>query len=129
VGGALGDARHAVALAPGAGRAALDLPGDRSCSARPTDGRTGGAVGEGEPRWGHLRIVGEARKLGVTVSATSVRTILRAHGLGPAPRRSGPTWLEFLRAQAAGTLACDFFSVETVALRRSYVLFFVEVDR
>src|SRR5450631_704382 len=63
------------------------------------------------PRWGYLRIVGEARKLGIQVSATSVRTILRRHGLGPAPARSskGPTWVEFLRAQAAGTLACDFF--------------------
>lgn len=51
-------------------------------------------------RWGYLRIVGEARKLGVVVSATSVRTILRQHGLGPAPLRSrkGPSWVEFLRA-------------------------------
>jgi putative transposase len=62
------------------------------------------------PRWGYLRIVGEARKLGIVVSATSVRTILRRNGLGPAPARSrsGPTWVEFLRAQAAGTLECDF---------------------
>jgi putative transposase len=81
-------------------------------------------------RWGYLRIVGEARKLGVRVSATSVRTILRRHGLGPAPRRSssGPTWVEFLRAQAVGTVAIDFFSVETVTLRRLYVLFAIEVD-
>src|SRR5450631_711049 len=78
----------------------------------------------------NLRIVGEARKLGVAVSATSVRTILRRHGLGPATARSlkGPTWVEFLRAQAAGTLVCDFFSVETVALTRLYVFFFVEVE-
>jgi putative transposase len=82
------------------------------------------------PRWGYLRIVGEARKLGVTVSGTSVRTILRRHGLGPAPQRSrkGPTWVEFLRAQAAGTLACDFFSVETAGLTRLYVFFLVEVE-
>src|SRR5664280_739093 len=82
------------------------------------------------PRWGYLRIVGEVRKLGIAVSATSVRTILRRHGLGPAPQRSrkGPTWVEFLRAQAAGTLACDFFSVETIGLTRLYVLFFVEVE-
>jgi putative transposase len=65
-------------------------------------------------RWGYLRIAGECRKLGVTVSATSVRTILRRHRLGPAPRRGGPTWTEFLRAQAAGALACDFLTVETV---------------
>jgi hypothetical protein len=80
-------------------------------------------------RWGYLRIVGEAGKLGVTVSATSVRTILRRHGLGPAPRRGGPSWVEFLRAQAAGTVAADFFTVETVGLTRLYVLFFIEVDR
>lgn len=77
------------------------------------------------PRWGYLRIVGECAKLGVTVSATSVRNVLRRHRLKPAPRRSGPTWVEFLRAQAAGTLACDFFSVDTVTLRRLYVLFFI----
>jgi putative transposase len=82
------------------------------------------------PRWGYLRIVGEARKLGVAVSATSVRTILRRHGLGPASQRSrkGPTWVEFLRAQAAGTLTTDFFSVDTVTLTRLYVLFFIEVQ-
>jgi transposase len=61
------------------------------------------------PRWGYLRIVGEARKLGVVVSATSVRSILRSRRLEPAPRRTGgPGWVEFLRAQAAGTLATDF---------------------
>src|SRR5256885_15325699 len=60
------------------------------------------------PRWGYLRVVGECRKLGVRISATSVRTILRRHRLGPAPRRGGPTWTQLLRAQAAGTLACDF---------------------
>jgi hypothetical protein len=54
------------------------------------------------PRWGYVRIVGECRKLGVSVSATSVRTILRRHHLGPAPRRHGPTWTQFLRAQAGG---------------------------
>ena len=62
------------------------------------------------PRWGYVRIAGECRKLGVSVSATSVRTILRRHRLGPAPRRGGPTWAEFLRSQAAGTLACDFLT-------------------
>jgi transposase InsO family protein len=81
------------------------------------------------PRWGYLRIVGELRKLGVTVSATSVRNVLRRHRLKPAPRRSGPTWTEFLRSQAAGTLACDFFHVDTITLRRLYVLFFIDLDR
>jgi putative transposase len=80
-------------------------------------------------RWGYLRIVGECCKLGVTVSTTSVRTILRRHRLGPAPRRGGPSWTEFLRAQAAGTLACDFLTVETVGLARLYVFFVIEVER
>jgi len=79
-------------------------------------------------RWGYLRIVGECGKLGVAVSATTERRILRRHGLGPAPRRGGASWVRFLRAQPAGTLAVDFFSVETVSLRRLYVLFVVEVE-
>ena len=81
------------------------------------------------PRWGYLRIVGELRKLGVVLSATSVHNVLRRHRLKPAPRRSGPTWTEFLRSQAAGTLACDFFHVDTITLRRLYVLSFVDLDR
>jgi putative transposase len=80
------------------------------------------------PRWGYVRIVGECRKRDVRVSATSVRTILRRHRLGPAPRHGGPTWAQFLRAQAAGTLACDFLTVETIGLTRLYVLFVIEVD-
>ena len=74
------------------------------------------------PRWGYLRIAGECRKLGVTVSATSVRTILRRHRLGPAPRRGSSTWTQFLRIQASGALACDFLTVETIGLTRLYVL-------
>ena len=81
------------------------------------------------PRWGYLRIVGELRKLGVILSATAVRNVLRRHRLKPAPRRSGPTWGEFLRTQASGTLACDFFHVDTIMLRRLYVLFFIDLER
>jgi transposase InsO family protein len=81
------------------------------------------------PRWGYLRICGECAKLEMKVSATSVRNVLRRNGLGPAPRRGGPTWAEFLRSQAAGVLACDFFTVETVGLTRMYVLFFTELER
>jgi transposase InsO family protein len=80
------------------------------------------------PRWGYVRIVGECRKLGVRVSATSVRSILRRHRLGPAPRRHGPSWTQFLRTQAAATLACDFLTVETVGLTRLYVFFVVELE-
>ncbi len=81
------------------------------------------------PRWGYVRIVGECRRLNVQVSATSVRRILRRHRLGPAPRRGGPTWTAFLRAQAGGMLGCDFFTVETVGLTRLYVLFIIELER
>jgi putative transposase len=59
------------------------------------------------PRWGCVRIDGELRKLGLRVSATTIRTLLRTARLGPAPRRPGPTWTEFLRAQADGIVACD----------------------
>jgi putative transposase len=58
----------------------------------------------------------------------AVRTILRRHRLGPAPRRHGPTWTQFLRAQATGTLACDFLTVETIGLTRPYILFVIELD-
>jgi transposase InsO family protein len=86
-------------------------------------------MAEENPRWGYMRIVGECRKLGVKVSATSVRRILRRRWLDPAPRRGGLSWAAFLRAQAGGTLACDFLTVETVALTRLYVLFVVELER
>jgi len=78
-------------------------------------------------RWGCVRIQGELRKLGIRVAATTIRTLLRAARLGPAPRRSGPNWSEFLRAQADGIIACDFFSVETAWLRTLYVLVFIEL--
>src|SRR4051794_33927117 len=78
------------------------------------------------PRWGCVRVQGELRKLGISVGASTIRTLLRRHGLGPAPRRRGPSWAEFLRAQAQGVVACDFFTVETVWLRTLYVLFWIE---
>jgi putative transposase len=77
------------------------------------------------PRWGHRRICGELHKLGFVVSATSIRRLLARAGLEPAPRRGGPSWREFLRSQAASIIACDFFTVETMLLRRFYVLFFI----
>ncbi len=81
------------------------------------------------PRWGYLRIVGELRKLGIAVSKGSVANVLRRHHLHPAPRRSGPTWVEFLHAQAKGIVATDFFTVDTVLCRRYYVLFVIELER
>jgi putative transposase len=64
----------------------------------------------------------------VRVSATAIRTTLRRHRLDPAPRRAASTWRAFLRQQAAGIVACDFFTVDTIWLRRLYVLFFIELD-
>jgi putative transposase len=75
-------------------------------------------MGRENPRWGCLRIKGELAKLGITVSATAIRTLLRREGLGPAPRRGAPTWVEFLRHQATGILAADFFAVETACCAR-----------
>jgi hypothetical protein len=79
------------------------------------------------PRWGCIRIKGELHKLGIAVSVTTIRTLLRTSRLGPAPRRTGPSWTQFLRAQAHGVIACDFFTVETAWLRTLYVLLFIEV--
>jgi len=79
------------------------------------------------PRWGYQRIRGELLRLGMLVSATAIRATLRRHGLDPAPRRAAMTWRVFLRQQGAGILACDFFTVDTVWLRRLYVLFFIEL--
>src|SRR5450756_579976 len=78
------------------------------------------------PRWGYMRIQGELRKLGIRVGASSIKRLLRREGLGPAPRR-GPSWGEFLRSQAEGIWACDFFTVETAFLKTLYGLFFIEV--
>jgi putative transposase len=78
--------------------------------------------------WGYQRIQGELLRLGVRVSATAIRSTLQRHGLDPAPRRATTTWQAFLRQQAAGIMACDFFSVDTVWLKQLYVLFFIELD-
>jgi transposase InsO family protein len=108
----------------------VDLPSARSGST-PLDPDTTDLIirlGRENPRWGCVRIQGELRKLGIRVGASTVRRILRRAGLGPAPRRTGPTWSEFLRAQSRGALACDFFTVETVLLKTLYVLFFIELS-
>jgi transposase InsO family protein len=79
------------------------------------------------PRRGYQRMQGELARLGWRVSASSIRRVLAAHAIKPAPRRSSTTWRAFIRSQAAGIVACDFFSVDTVFLTRLYVLFFIEV--
>jgi putative transposase len=79
------------------------------------------------PRWGVIRIKGELQGLGYRLGATTIRSILRKAGIGPAPRGDGPTWSGFLRAQAKAILACDFFTVETAFLKTLYVLFFIEL--
>jgi hypothetical protein len=84
-------------------------------------------LGRENPTWGYKRIVGELKGLGISVSATTVRTVLLEAGLQPAPERSHLSWRMFLRAQAASVLACDFLTVETAFLQRIYVLFFISL--
>src|SRR6476646_4127505 len=81
------------------------------------------------PRWGYRRIQGELVGLGHAVAASTVWKILHDAGLDPAPRRSGPTWQQFLSAQAHAILAIDFAHVDTVFLRRLYILLVIEHDR
>ena len=80
------------------------------------------------PAWGHRRVHGELIKLGHRIAASTVWQILHDAGIGPAPRRTGPTWKQFLTAQARGILAVDFVHVDTVSLRRIYALIIIEHD-
>jgi hypothetical protein len=80
------------------------------------------------PRWGYRRITSELIGLGVQISQTSVRNVLVGAGIGPAGERGGLSWSEFIRGQAESMIACDFFTVDTLALRRIYVLFFIELS-
>jgi putative transposase len=79
------------------------------------------------PTWGYRRVHGELCRLGYRIGASTVWAILQRAGVDPAPIRSALTWRQFLRAQAKGVLAVDFFTVDTVLLKRLYVLFVIEV--
>jgi putative transposase len=81
------------------------------------------------PGWGYKRIHGELVGLGFTLSPSTVWNILRRNGIDPVPGRARLTWREFLRQQAAGIVECDFFTVDTIWLRRLYVFFFIELER
>lgn len=76
---------------------------------------------------GDRRVKRELLKLGIKVSTTAIRMLLRKHRVPPAPRRVGPTWREFIRAHAAATIATDFFTLESVFLRTIYVIVFLEL--
>jgi len=124
-----GQARHDLGSASTTRRESLDLP----ASARPTlhDCRNAPLIirfARENPTWGYRRVHGELARLGITIAASTVWTILKHAGIDPAPERNSQSWTTFLRSQAAGIVACDFFTVDAVLLRRYYVLFFIELQ-
>ena len=78
-------------------------------------------------RWGYGKIQGELLKLGYSLSASTIRNILKRHRLTPASERSSGSWRTFLGHYKDQILACDFFTVETIWLKTIYVLFFIEL--
>lgn len=80
------------------------------------------------PTWGSRRIHGELAPLGITIAASTVWAILKKPGIEPSPGQNSESSTTFLRAQAAGIVACDFFTIDTVLLRQYYVLFFIELE-
>jgi hypothetical protein len=122
-------ASYALALASRAGGSPLAY--SRRTVGRPRTGRWLAELvlrlARENPTWGYRRIHGELVGLGVALAPSTVWAILRRHGIEPAPRRAELSWSAFLRAQASAIIACDFLTVETVWLRRLYVLFFIEL--
>jgi putative transposase len=80
------------------------------------------------PTWGYRRIQGELSVMSIDLSPASVWNILRRHGIDTSPGRTGLSWSQLLKVQATTMLACDFFTVDTVLLRRLYDLFFIALD-
>lgn len=109
----------------------MDIPARPTEAARhpPTNHHALPSLTKENPDWGYRRIHGELATMGITLAPSSVWAILKRHRIEPSPRRSGPAWSEFLAAQAKGLLACDFFTVEAVLLRRLYLLIFIHDDR
>jgi putative transposase len=121
-------AGHAAAVAPQPGRLRLDI----SAWAGPAELRRRDPhpvlrLASENATWGYRRIHGELVGLGYQVSASTVWKILHTAGVNPAPRRAGPTWTQFLAAQAKAILACDFLHVDTISLKRVYFLFVMEI--
>jgi putative transposase len=87
-----------------------------------------GRLARENPGWGYRRIQGELVGLGIKLAASTVWAILKEAGIAPAPQRSETRWAEFLRQQAASILECDFLTVDTLFLKRFYVLFFIELS-
>jgi putative transposase len=106
---------------------------DYTCRRRPGRPSTAAAIRKlvirmatDNPVWGHRRVQGELVRLGHPIAASTVWQILHDAGIDPVPRRAGPTWKQFLTAQARGILAADFVHVDTVLLRRLYALIVIE---